>query len=113
MQDFLVGLPGVSNVEDNLQDGPREYRLVIDQARASQHGLQFEELARALENADPETAVALTEVFQVADVVAEEDAGDQESEEEDGSDGGAAATAEPNVAAIVAEYAERNHPIWS
>ena len=52
IQDYLATIPGVSNIEDNLEDGPREFRLVIDHARASQHGLQFEELARALRGAN-------------------------------------------------------------
>jgi len=45
MKEYLHTLPGVSNVEDNLREGPREIRLVLDEQRAGQHGLSFEAIA--------------------------------------------------------------------
>jgi HAE1 family hydrophobic/amphiphilic exporter-1 len=51
MKGFLRRVPGVFNVEDNLLPGPRELRLVMDEARASIHGLTFQELALALRGA--------------------------------------------------------------
>ena len=52
MKEFLRATPGVSNIEDNLVDGPREVRLLVDEERASQHGLVFDDLARALRGAN-------------------------------------------------------------
>ncbi len=51
MKAFLLRLPGVFNVEDNLLPGPREVRLVMDETRASIHGLTFQELALTLRGA--------------------------------------------------------------
>jgi HAE1 family hydrophobic/amphiphilic exporter-1 len=48
----LRTIPGVSGVDDNLKEGPREVRLRIDEARASRYGLTFEDLARALRDAN-------------------------------------------------------------
>jgi HAE1 family hydrophobic/amphiphilic exporter-1 len=45
IQEVLRGIPGVSNVEDNLREGPREIRLVFDAERAGRHGLSFEAIA--------------------------------------------------------------------
>jgi len=52
MQAFLRSTPGVMNVEDNLREGQREVRLVVDQDRATRHGLAFEDLAMALRGAN-------------------------------------------------------------
>ena len=49
---YLRTIPGVSGVDDNLKEGPREIRLRIDEARAGQYGLTFEDLARALRGAN-------------------------------------------------------------
>jgi HAE1 family hydrophobic/amphiphilic exporter-1 len=49
---YLRTIPGVSGVDDNLKEGPREVRLRIDEARASRYGLTFEDLARALRDAN-------------------------------------------------------------
>lgn len=48
----LATIPGVSGIDDNLKEGPREIRLEIDDERASQYGLTFEDLARALRAAN-------------------------------------------------------------
>jgi HAE1 family hydrophobic/amphiphilic exporter-1 len=48
----LRTIPGVSGVDDSLREGPREVRLRIDAARASQSGLTFEEIARAIRGAN-------------------------------------------------------------
>jgi len=52
LQAFLQLLPGVSNIEDNLREGQREVRLVMDEDRASRHGLTFQDLAVALRGAN-------------------------------------------------------------
>jgi len=52
MKAFLAGIPGAYNVEDNLLPGPREVRLVMDELRASIHGLTFQDLALALQGAN-------------------------------------------------------------
>jgi HAE1 family hydrophobic/amphiphilic exporter-1 len=52
IQDYLRTLPGVSSIEDNLTEGPREVRLILDAKRAGQHGLTFEDAARALRGAN-------------------------------------------------------------
>jgi HAE1 family hydrophobic/amphiphilic exporter-1 len=52
MKAYLRTMPGVSNIEDNLSEGPREIRLVVDEERAGQHGLAFEDIARAFRAAN-------------------------------------------------------------
>ena len=52
MKDYLRSIPGVSNVEDNLREGPREIRLVVDEQRAGQHGLSFEAIAASFRAAN-------------------------------------------------------------
>ncbi len=52
MTAFLETIPGVFNIEDNLELGPEEVRLVIDDERASRHGLRFEDLATSLRGAN-------------------------------------------------------------
>jgi HAE1 family hydrophobic/amphiphilic exporter-1 len=52
MEQFLRNLPGISNVEDNLREGPREIRLLVDEERAGQHGLSFEAIAGAFRAAN-------------------------------------------------------------
>jgi len=52
LKAYLETIPGVSGVDDNLKEGPREIRLEIDDERASQFGLTFEDLARALRGAN-------------------------------------------------------------
>lgn len=49
---YLATIPGVSGIDDNLKEGPREVRLEIDDERASQYGLTFEDLALALRSAN-------------------------------------------------------------
>ncbi|MEZ4352725.1 MAG: efflux RND transporter permease subunit [Myxococcota bacterium] len=49
---YLSTIPGVSGVDDNLKEGPREIRLEVDDERASRYGLTFEDLARALRGAN-------------------------------------------------------------
>ena len=49
---YLRRIPGVSAVDDNLKEGPREVRLRIDEERAGNYGLTFEDLARALRAAN-------------------------------------------------------------
>jgi len=49
---YLATIPGVYGIDDNLKEGPREIRLGIDDERASQFGLTFEDLARALRGAN-------------------------------------------------------------
>lgn len=52
LKTYLATIPGVSGIDDNLKEGPREIRLEIDDERASQFGLTFEDLARALRGAN-------------------------------------------------------------
>ncbi len=52
MKEYLRTMPGVSNVEDNLREGPREIRLVVDDERAGQHGLFFEAIAASFRAAN-------------------------------------------------------------
>ncbi len=52
MTAFLETLPGVYNVEHNLERGAEEVRLVIDEERAARHGVRFEDLALALRGAN-------------------------------------------------------------
>ena len=52
MKAFLEAIPGVYNVEDNLNVGAPEVRLFVDEDRAAQHGLGFEQLAMALRAAN-------------------------------------------------------------
>jgi HAE1 family hydrophobic/amphiphilic exporter-1 len=52
MMAFLRTVPGVHGIDDNLKLGPPEVRLLIDEERASRHGLRFEDLARALRGAN-------------------------------------------------------------
>jgi multidrug efflux pump subunit AcrB len=47
----LRTLPGVSEINDNLQLGNRELRLVVDDERASEHGVVFLDVATALRGA--------------------------------------------------------------
>ena len=49
---YLATIPGVEGIDDNLKEGPREIRLEIDDERAAQFGLTFEDLARALRGAN-------------------------------------------------------------
>ncbi|MDC1294712.1 efflux RND transporter permease subunit [Myxococcota bacterium] len=49
---YLATIPGVSAIDDNLKEGPREIRLEIDDERAAGYGLTFEDLARALRGAN-------------------------------------------------------------
>ncbi|CAM9548422.1 unnamed protein product [Discosporangium mesarthrocarpum] len=49
---YLATIPGVDGIDDNLKEGPREIRLEIDDERAAQFGLTFEDLARALRGAN-------------------------------------------------------------
>jgi HAE1 family hydrophobic/amphiphilic exporter-1 len=51
MKAFLVQQTGAFNVEDNLLPGPHEIRLNMDEARASIHGLTFDQLAVSLRGA--------------------------------------------------------------
>ncbi len=52
LKAYLATIPGVSGIDDNLKEGPREIRLRIDEERAGQYGLTFEDLARALRGAN-------------------------------------------------------------
>jgi len=52
IKTYLRRIPGVSAVDDNLKEGPREVRLRIDEERAAHFGLTFENLARALRAAN-------------------------------------------------------------
>jgi multidrug efflux pump subunit AcrB len=52
LKAYLATLPGVSAIDDNLKEGPREIRLRIDEERAGRFGLTFEDLARALRGAN-------------------------------------------------------------
>ena len=52
LKGYLRTVPGVSGVDDNLKEGPREIRLRLDEERAGQYGLTFEDLARALRAAN-------------------------------------------------------------
>ena len=49
---YLATIPGVSGIDDNLKEGPREIRLHIDDDRAAEYGLTFDDLARALRAAN-------------------------------------------------------------
>ncbi|MCR9092669.1 MAG: efflux RND transporter permease subunit [bacterium] len=49
---YLATILGVDGIDDNLKEGPREIRLEIDDERAAQFGLTFEDLARALRGAN-------------------------------------------------------------
>ena len=44
----LASLPGVFNIEDNVPLGPREMRVVLNENRASLHGLTFQDVGFAL-----------------------------------------------------------------
>jgi len=52
IKGYLATIPGVRAIDDNLKEGPREIRLEIDDERAGQYGLTFEDLARALRSAN-------------------------------------------------------------
>lgn len=52
IKGYLRTLPGVSGIDDNLKEGPREVRLRIDEERAGKFGLTFDDLARALRGAN-------------------------------------------------------------
>jgi HAE1 family hydrophobic/amphiphilic exporter-1 len=52
IKGYLAILPGVSGIDDNLKEGPREIRLRLDEERAGQYGLTFEDVARALRAAN-------------------------------------------------------------
>ena len=52
IKTYLATIPGVDGIDDNLKEGPREIRLEIDDERAAQFGLTFEDLARALRGAN-------------------------------------------------------------
>jgi len=49
---FLRTLPGVHNIEDDLKTATPEFRLVVDEERATRHGLTFQDLATALRGAN-------------------------------------------------------------
>jgi multidrug efflux pump subunit AcrB len=49
---YLATLPGVSDIDDNLKEGPREIRVRLDEERAGQYGIAFEDVARALRAAN-------------------------------------------------------------
>jgi HAE1 family hydrophobic/amphiphilic exporter-1 len=51
-QSYLAGLPGVYNIEDDLKLSSREFRLIVDEERATRHGLSFRDLATALRGAN-------------------------------------------------------------
>ena len=69
MKAFLEALPGVYNVEDNLKVGAPEVRLFVDEDRAAQHGLGFEQLAVALRAAnDGVVASSLREASRNEDI---------------------------------------------
>ena len=55
LKAYLATIPGVSAIDDNLKEGPREIRLRIDEERAGRFGLTFEDLARALRGANDGT----------------------------------------------------------
>lgn len=48
----LATIPGVSGIDDNLEEGPREVRIALDAERAGRFGLTFEDVARALRAAN-------------------------------------------------------------
>jgi HAE1 family hydrophobic/amphiphilic exporter-1 len=52
MKEYLRTIPGVSNVDDNLREGPREIRLMVDEQRAGQHGLSFDGIAASFRAAN-------------------------------------------------------------
>ncbi len=52
MAAYLETIPGVFNIEHSLKPGPDEVRLVIDEERATRHGLRFQDLAMALRGAN-------------------------------------------------------------
>ncbi|MBW2268885.1 MAG: efflux RND transporter permease subunit [Deltaproteobacteria bacterium] len=67
---YLATIPGVSAIDDNLKEGPREIRLKIDEERAGQYGLTFEDLARALRGANDG---AVTSSFRSPSAVEDDD----------------------------------------
>lgn len=52
LKAHLATIPGVFGIDDNLKEGPREIRLRVDEDRAGQYGLTFEDLARGLRGAN-------------------------------------------------------------
>ena len=67
---YLATIPGVSAIDDNLKEGPREIRLEIDDERAGEYGLAFEDLARALRAAN---AGLVTSSFRSPSAVEDDD----------------------------------------
>jgi multidrug efflux pump len=67
---YLGTIPGVSAIDDNLKEGPREIRLRIDDERAGQYGLTFEDLAQALRQANDG---AVTSSFRSPTAVEDDD----------------------------------------
>ncbi len=49
---FLATIPGVENIEDDLKLSTPEFRLVVDEARSTRHGLSFQDLATSLRGAN-------------------------------------------------------------
>ena len=70
LKDYLRNIPGVSAIDDNLKEGPRELRLRIDDERAGRYGLTFEDLARALRAANDG---AVTSSFRSPTAVEDDD----------------------------------------
>ena len=70
LKAYLRTIPGVFGVDDNLKEGPREVRLLLDDARAARFGLTFEEVARALRAAN-DGIVASS--FRAPDAVEDDD----------------------------------------
>ncbi|MDD9801408.1 MAG: efflux RND transporter permease subunit [Deltaproteobacteria bacterium] len=48
----LATIPGIYNIQDNTPLGPREFRVRLDEARASLHGLSFQDVGLALRAAN-------------------------------------------------------------
>ena len=70
LKEYLQNIPGVSAIDDNLKEGPRELRLRIDDERAGHYGLTFEDLARALRAANDG---AVTSSFRSPTAVEDDD----------------------------------------
>ena len=52
MKIELAGMPGVFNIEDNMPLGRREFRVGLDDYRASLHGVSFDRIGIALRGAN-------------------------------------------------------------
>ncbi|MFP8875562.1 MAG: efflux RND transporter permease subunit, partial [Myxococcota bacterium] len=70
LKEYLRNIPGVSAIDDNLKEGPRELRLRIDDERAGRYGLTFEDLGRALRAANDG---AVTSSFRSPTAVEDDD----------------------------------------